>query len=168
MRHPALFLFASLLTSLAGCYASGDRDAPAVAVEGDLACRPDELALAWVHEDVRAGTYHPVQVDIAPGGALLLTRSNFEGSATRLRDGAPIARLASAPLDAAWTRTVEIDPERRQVIVRELATGAVLRTIERLPALAELYGHTSAVLTRDGTRALVLDCDRDGDAARTM
>jgi hypothetical protein len=164
------FLSASILIGLAGCYSTGDRDVPPAVVEGDLACAPSELELAWVHDDVSAGTYHPVSIDVAPGGALFLTRSEFGGAASRMRDGELVAPLRTAPLDAAWTRTVEIDPETREVRVRDLESGELLRAIARVPVAEGWYGNTLAVLSADGARALVLDCDREGatDTSRAI
>ncbi|AKF11764.1 hypothetical protein [Sandaracinus amylolyticus] len=167
MHRP--LLFTSLLLSLTGCYSSGTADPaplPAPAVSLDLACAPSSLDVAWVSEDPGLhGSFHPVSLEVAPGDALLMRGSGFGGDVVRMRDGAQIATTSSPPIDAAWARSVIVDPETREVIVRELATGATVRTIASGADTREgWWGETIARLSDDGARALVLDCDQSGDA----
>ncbi|UJR84783.1 hypothetical protein [Sandaracinus amylolyticus] len=169
MHRP--LLFASLVLSLSGCYASGDRDpapAPAPSVSLDLACAPGALDVAWVSDDPPLhGSFHPVSLDVAPGDALLMRRSDFGHDVLRMRDGSAIALTNAPPTDAAWARAIEVDPTTREVIVRELATGAVVHTIPSGAAPREAWwGETTARLSDDGARAVVLDCDQSGDRTR--
>lgn len=159
--------------ALTGCYASAAAPVPDPdpgPVVGDLACPPSELALAWAREDGTAAFFHPVSLDVAPGDALFLVRSDFGSAAVRARDGEHVVIARGGPLDAAWSRSVEVDPGTREVRVRAVATGEVLATLAAAPAGEGFYGTTRATLTDDGARALVLECDRSGagDASRTL
>lgn len=100
-----------LLTALAlagCCELTPDQDTPA---EADLACEPDELALAWTsnHREF-AGNFHPATLAVAPGGALFIS----SGEVSRMVDGTPVALLTdSAVLDDEWTRGIDVDRETR-------------------------------------------------------
>lgn len=162
MRRAPLTVACLLATT--GCYASdGLAPAPATA---DLACGADALALAWGGDsDAWAGAYHPVVLAVGPGPALLLRRSYFDGQVVRMRDGAPIAAGVFAAMDDAWRRSIEVDAETATVIVRDVASGEPVRTIEPSPIDAGWTMERTAVLSRDGGTALVLQCG--SHAART-
>src|SRR5690349_20707984 len=121
------FLIATCL--LAGCASTeGFRAATA-----DLACDPADLSLAWSSTGWVA-LMQASSLEVAPGGALVMRRSEYYADVLRSRDGAALTQTPSAQLDETWSRAVEVDPESGTATVRSLPDGAVLRTIER-PAL---------------------------------
>ncbi|WP_236607788.1 hypothetical protein [Sandaracinus amylolyticus] len=162
-----------------GCYASNDGTSgrgtsdhgtsdhgPALATV-DLACAPSALDVAWVSVDAPLH-FHPASLEVAPGDALLMRRSNFGSDVLRMGDGAFVASTDTPPTDGAWSRTIDVDPTTRAVHVHDVASGALVRTIEPGGSGGDAWwGETHAVLSDDGARALVLDCDHAHDARRT-
>jgi len=158
-------LLASLLLSLAGCYSSGTHvpspgEDPAPARE-ELACAPSELALAWSREDAFGSAYHPVELDVAPGGALFATRSMMVGSVGRMADGSSVTHLESGAADARWARVVELDPESRVVRVRDVATGEILATLTPSASPDGWHATSVAAIAPDGSVAFVVECATD-------
>jgi hypothetical protein len=159
LRSPRLASLLLLLL-LAGCYSSGSV-APAPGEDPareDLACAPSELALAWSEVDALGSAYHPVALEVAPGGALFATRSMMAGSVGRMADGTSVTRLEVGVADARWARFAELDAETRVVRVREGATRELVATIA--PSGSPDGWHTTSIaaIAPDGSVAFVVEC----------
>lgn len=169
-------LFLGALLLVAGCYTSGDRaaDRPAPPVAPPdprpapgLACAPSELALAWSHggEDF-TDAYHPVSLHVAPGGALLGERAHLRARVIRMRDGQMVAPLDDLAIDATWSRAIAIDGDGGPITVRALASGEVVRAIDRLPLEDGWRASAITAFSIDGARALVLECGSSSSLER--